>query len=33
MELVVCTGDIRNEYKILAEKPEGKRCLQDTQMD
>jgi hypothetical protein len=29
----MCMGTIRNEYKILVEKPEGKRHSQNTWID
>jgi len=33
IEYVVCVGEMRNVYKILVGKPEGKRPLRDLDID
>jgi len=33
IEYVVCVGEMRNLYKILVGKPEGKRALRDLDID
>jgi hypothetical protein len=30
---VACMGDMRNSYKILVGKPEGKGCVEDLVVD